>query len=59
MSIERKLLDLANRREQAHLGGGEDRIAKQHAQGKYTARERLEKILDEKFVFGDRQGGGH
>jgi len=47
MSIERKLLDLANKREQALQGGGEKRIAKQHAQGKYSARERLEKILDE------------
>jgi methylmalonyl-CoA decarboxylase subunit alpha len=47
MTIERKLLDLANRREQTRLGGGEKRIAKQHAQGKYTARERIEKILDE------------
>jgi len=47
MSIERKLLDLANKREQARLGGGEERVAKQHAKGKYTARERLEKILDE------------
>ena len=47
MSIERKILDLANRREQAHQAGGEKRIEKQHAQGKYTARERIEKILDE------------
>jgi len=47
MSIERKLLDLANKREQARQGGGEKRIAKQHAQGKYTARERIERILDE------------
>jgi acetyl-CoA carboxylase carboxyltransferase component len=47
MSIERKLLDLANRREQALAGGGEKRVAKQHEQGKYTARERLEKTLDE------------
>ncbi len=46
MSIERKLLGLANRREQAKLGGGEKRIEKQHEQGKYTARERIEKILD-------------
>lgn len=31
---------------QAELGGGEARIAKQHDQGKYTARERIEKLLD-------------
>ncbi|RLE20050.1 MAG: methylmalonyl-CoA carboxyltransferase, partial [Acidobacteria bacterium] len=47
MSIERKILELANKREQAHEGGGAARIEKQHAQGKYTARERLQKILDE------------
>lgn len=47
MSNERKLLDLANRKEKARLGGGEKRIEKQHQKGKYTARERIEKILDE------------
>jgi acetyl-CoA carboxylase carboxyltransferase component len=47
MTIERTLLDLANRRERSHLGGGEKRIQKQHAQGKFTARERVHKILDE------------
>ena len=47
MTIERKLLDLANKREQALEGGGEKRIAKQHAQGKYTARERIDRILDQ------------
>jgi len=46
MSIERKLLDLAHRREQAYRAGGEQRVAKQHAQGKYTARERVERLLD-------------
>ncbi len=47
MSIERKILDLANRREKARQGGGEKRIDKQHAQGKYTARERIDRLLDE------------
>ena len=46
-SIERKILDLANRKEKARQGGGEQRIAKQHEKGKYTARERLVKILDD------------
>lgn len=31
---------------QAELGGGQERISKQHDQGKYTARERISKILD-------------
>jgi acetyl-CoA carboxylase carboxyltransferase component len=47
MSIERKLLDLANRRDRALAGGGEQRIAKQHASGRYSARERIAKIFDE------------
>jgi propionyl-CoA carboxylase beta chain len=31
---------------QARLGGGPSRIEQQHAKGKYTARERLEILLD-------------
>ena len=33
--------------EEAHLGGGEDRIEKQHGKGKLTARERIHFLLDE------------
>ncbi len=40
----RRLLD---EREKARLGGGEKRIAAQHAKGKLTARERIELLLDE------------
>ena len=47
MSIERKILDLAHLRETARAAGGEKRIQKQHDQGKLTARERIEKLLDE------------
>jgi propionyl-CoA carboxylase beta chain len=46
MALEKKLLDLVTRRDKARLGGGEKRIASQHEKGKYTARERIEKILD-------------
>jgi len=38
---------IQNLRKQSVLGGGTDRIAKQHKQGKLTARERLELLLDE------------
>ncbi len=41
------LEELERRRVQARLGGGEKRIAAQHAKGKLTARERLEVLLDE------------
>ena len=39
--------ELEARRGAARLGGGEERIAAQHAKGKLTARERLEVLLDE------------
>ncbi len=37
---------LESKRAQARLGGGADRIEKQHARGKMTARERLDYLLD-------------
>ena len=40
------LEELQRRRAEARLGGGEKRIAAQHARGKLTARERLELLLD-------------
>jgi len=39
--------ELRDRREQARLGGGQKRVAAQHARGKLTARERIEAFLDE------------
>jgi propionyl-CoA carboxylase beta chain len=38
---------LKERRERARLGGGPERIERQHQAGKLTARERLEVLLDE------------
>ncbi len=38
--------DLHARRERAKLGGGEEKIAKQHAAGKLTARERIDLLVD-------------
>src|SRR2546421_12412157 len=39
--------DLRARREQIKLGGGEEKIAAQHAREKLTARERLALLIDE------------
>src|SRR5918997_989388 len=39
--------DLHERRARARLGGGEDKIARQHGQDKLTARERLALLIDE------------
>ncbi|HWW66900.1 MAG TPA: acyl-CoA carboxylase subunit beta [Solirubrobacterales bacterium] len=38
---------LHERREKAKLGGGEEKIAKQHERGKLTARERIALLVDE------------
>ena len=40
-------LDLEERRAKARLGGGEERIARQHAAGKLTARERIALLIDD------------
>jgi methylmalonyl-CoA decarboxylase alpha subunit len=46
-TVLEKIEDLKARQEKIKLGGGEKRIAEQHGQGKYTARERIEKLFDE------------
>ncbi|HON20541.1 MAG TPA: carboxyl transferase domain-containing protein, partial [Bacteroidales bacterium] len=47
MSMQDKIKELLELRVQARLGGGEKRIEKQHQQGKKTARERINMLLDE------------
>ncbi len=37
---------LADRRDALELGGGQKRIDAQHARGKFTARERIDRVLD-------------
>ena len=44
--MDKKLKILKQKRQEALLGGGLERIKKQHAQGKLTARERLDLLLD-------------
>lgn len=46
MSIEDRLKELESKNNEAELGGGRDRIEKQHTAGKLTARERIAKLLD-------------
>ena len=45
-TVAEKIQQLRELRKQAQLGGGPERIEKQHAKGKLTARERLEALLD-------------
>jgi acetyl-CoA carboxylase carboxyltransferase component len=47
VSTADKIAHLRKLREEAKLGGGEQRIAQQHDRNKLTARERLELLLDE------------
>jgi len=43
---EQRLAELRRRREQSLAGGGQERVAKIHARGCLTARERLDLLLD-------------
>jgi acetyl-CoA carboxylase carboxyltransferase component len=47
MSINKKILELKEKREKILLGGGEQAIEKQKAMGKRTARERILALLDD------------
>ncbi len=44
--MDNKLKTLESKKSAALLGGGEQRLEKQHAKGKLTARERIEYFLD-------------
>ena len=53
--MEEKIRKLRELSEKATLGGGKERIEEQHAQGKLTARERLDILVDSgSFVETDR-----
>jgi propionyl-CoA carboxylase beta chain len=50
-----RLEELRRRHANAEAGGGEERRAKQHAEGKLSARERIDLLLDEEtFVETDK-----
>jgi len=46
MDIFDKINELYDKRRQVELGGGDERIERQHARGKLTARERIDYLLD-------------
>ncbi|UCF42200.1 MAG: acyl-CoA carboxylase subunit beta [Gemmatimonadota bacterium] len=53
--MQQKLDTLHRLRSESEQGGGEERVAQQHAKGKLTARERLDLLLDPgSFVELDR-----
>jgi propionyl-CoA carboxylase beta chain len=45
-SLEKRFKEFEERSKSAELGGGAERIEKQHASNKLTARERIEALLD-------------
>ncbi|MBI3077730.1 MAG: acyl-CoA carboxylase subunit beta [Deltaproteobacteria bacterium] len=47
MSVDERLKRLEEMHREAELGGGRERIERQHAAGKLTARERIAFLLDE------------
>src|ERR1051325_318094 len=47
MNLEQKLQELKRRDSLAEAGGGDERRARQHKEGKMSARERIEFLLDE------------
>lgn len=46
MNMEQRVKELAKKRQQVELGGGADKLDKQRAQGKLTARERVATLVD-------------
>ncbi len=46
-TVQEKIEQMNAKKEHIRQAGGQKRIDKQHAKGKYTARERLEKLFDE------------
>src|SRR3990170_6141546 len=55
MSLEDNLQKLGDLNRQANTGGGDDKVRRQHEQGKLLARERLDILLDHgSFVELDR-----
>ncbi len=47
MPFEQQMEELSRRKKKALMMGGEKKIAKQHAEGKYTARERIDRLVDD------------
>ena len=49
-----RISELDEKREKLQLGGGKQRIQKQHELGKLTARERIAKLVGSRQLPGDR-----
>src|SRR5688500_15795383 len=49
--LQALLMGLKQEQEQIALGGGEEAIRRQHAKGRLTARERIERLIDPQTAF--------
>ena len=58
MSWEKEAQEIEIRRQLAKQQGGEEAIAKHHSRGKYTIRERIDKIVDANSFNEHGQGTG-
>jgi acetyl-CoA carboxylase carboxyltransferase component len=57
MKLDEKIAELKKRDQLAQEGGGAQRRERQHKEGKMSARERIEFLLDEGTFRGDGQTG--
>jgi propionyl-CoA carboxylase beta chain len=51
MTLDKKIQELEELREKARAGGGPERIERQHREGKLSAHERIERLLDPGSFF--------
>ena len=57
--LEKRLKELEEAREKVRKAGGPEKVAKHHAEGKLTARERVETLLDPDSLMEINMLAGH
>ena len=57
--LEKRLKELEEAREKVRQAGGPEKVAKHHAEGKLTARERVETLLDPNSLMEMNMLAGH
>ncbi|MFP4477777.1 MAG: acyl-CoA carboxylase subunit beta [Desulfatibacillaceae bacterium] len=57
--LQKRLAELEQAREKSRMGGGEAKIARHHAAGKLTARERIDLLLDKDSFLESLPLAGH
>lgn len=50
-AMEKRIAEIENQKETLRKGGGDKAIEKQHKKGRMTARERIEKLIDDDTTF--------